>query len=94
MCKSKGAYLGSIGVERRLRIVDLYGFGVKLKRIIPGLVAEGVVALVLELGRFFWRATHDGCGVVGPTGLRRHDGRVAALEAVATTTVSLAIAVT
>lgn len=52
-------YLCAVGVERGLCIVGFYGFGVELKGLVPFLVPEGIVALVLELGGFVGRGTHD-----------------------------------
>lgn len=52
-------YLCAVGVERGLCVVCLYRFGVELKGIVPFLVPEGIVALVLELGGFVGRGTHD-----------------------------------
>ena len=56
----RAAYLGAIGVERGLGVVGLYGLCIELERLVPLLVAEGIVALVFELDSLVWRAAHGG----------------------------------
>jgi len=53
-CAARGltTYLGAIGVEGGLCIVCFYGLCVELESLVPLLVAEGIVALILELGSF------------------------------------------
>lgn len=50
--------MGAVGVEGRLGGVCLDGLCVEAQGLVPLLVAEGRVALVLELGRLVWRAPH------------------------------------
>jgi hypothetical protein len=52
-------YLCAVGVERGLCVVCFYRLGIELQSLVPLLVPEGIVALILELGRFVGRGTHD-----------------------------------
>jgi hypothetical protein len=58
VCGRSPTYLSTVGVERGLCVVCRYRLGVEVQCIVPFLVPEGIVAQVLELGRFLWRR-HD-----------------------------------
>jgi hypothetical protein len=71
-CGCESADLCTVCVEGGVLVVGVDGFCVEFEGRGPVLVAEGIVALVLERNGFFTRVRHGACGLAsaGPAGSR------------------------
>jgi hypothetical protein len=62
-CSCEAAHLCTVCVEGGVLVVRVDGFCVEFEGSGPVLVAEGIVALVLERNGFFTRVRHGACGL-------------------------------